>query len=142
MRDTSRVDVPGVETLDRRQSIDLVGEWMGRYSWWDLKTGQEHEWSEDIVIETYDSKTGRFRGYATDPDGQDTRIDGEVFQNALAFHYISNKTNRPSFGAAAMQFDDTDGRTLEELQILHDVDQRVLMSGRYRWEKRRASGES
>jgi hypothetical protein len=115
------------------QSIDPRGSWTGRYTWHNFATDMDEEWAETVTIDTYDPKTGRFGGKAVDDDGQDTRIVGQEFENALVLYYISSTSIRPSFGSAALEFDPRNGNTLHGLLILKEIDQHRLMSGSYQW---------
>lgn len=118
------------------RAIDPRGQWTGRYTWLNLATGEEVQWTETVRIEKYDPQTGRFEGYAEDADGQDTRIEGEEFENAIVLYYVSNKANRSSFGSAVLEFDNRDGNTLQGMLILKELNQQKLMPGKYEWERK------
>jgi hypothetical protein len=117
------------------RSIDPRGEWIGKYTWLDLTTRRKMQWSERVTIETYDSQSQRFEGKAVDTDGQDTRLVGHEYENALVFYYVSNKPNRNSFGSAALEFDNRAGNTLKGMLILKELNQQQIMSGTYEWER-------
>jgi hypothetical protein len=116
-------------------AIAMNGEWTGRYTWKNLRTGRDETSEEHVVIDTHDTTTGRFSGLAKDRDGQKARVEGQVFQQAVVLYYVSLVGNRDSYGSATLEFDRRNANVLEGLLIMNEVDQRQLMSGRYRWEK-------